>query len=161
VRQMQQAVESVDPLLPVAKFRTLDEVRGEAVATPRAQAQLLGTLAGLALLLAAVGLYGLVASSVAERTRELGIRLALGATSRQAIAAAAMPGLVLAGVGVVVGGVAARLTVSTLRHLVWGVSVADPLTFIAAIATVLGVALIATLVPALRIARLNPIKALR
>jgi ABC-type antimicrobial peptide transport system permease subunit len=72
-----------------------------------------------------------------------------------------MPGLVLAGVGVVVGGVAARLTVSTLRHLVWGVSVADPLTFIAAIATVLGVALIATLVPALRIARLNPIKALR
>jgi len=161
VRQMQQAVESVDPLLPVAKFRTLDEVRGEAVATPRAQAQLLGTLAGLALLLAAVGLYGLVASSVAERTRELGIRLALGATSRQAIAAAAMPGLVLAGVGVVVGGVAARLTVSTLRHLVWGVSVADPLTFIAAIATVLGVALIATLVPALRIARLNPIKAPR
>jgi len=75
VRQMQQAVESVDPLLPVAKFRTLDEVRGEAVATPRAQAQLLGTLAGLALLLSAVGLYGQAASSVAERTRELGIRL--------------------------------------------------------------------------------------
>ncbi len=99
VAQMQQAVESVDPLLPVAKFRTLDEVRGEAVATPRAQALLLGTLAGLALLLAAVGLYGLVASAVAERTRELGIRLALGATPRQAIAAVALPGLALAGIG--------------------------------------------------------------
>jgi len=161
VRQMQHAVESFDPLLPVAKFRTLDEVRGEAVATPRAQAQLLGTLAGLALLLAAVGLYGLVASSVAERTRELGIRLALGATSRQAVAAAALPGLVLAAVGVVVGGVAARLVVSTLRHLVWGVSVADPTTFVAAIGTVLCVAAIATLVPAMRIARVNPIRALR
>ena len=161
VKQMQLAVESVDPLLPVAKFRTLDEVRGEAIATPRAQAQLLGALAGLALLLAAVGLYGLVASSVAERTRELGIRLALGATSRQAVAAAALPGLTLAGIGVAVGGVAARLAVSTLRHLVWGVSVADPATFAAAIGTVLAVAAIATFVPALRIVRLNPIRALR
>ena len=161
VAQMQQAVESVDPLLPVAKFRTLDEVRGEAVATPRAQALLLGTLAGLALLLAAVGLYGLVASSVAERTRELGIRLALGATSRQAIAAVALPGLALAGVGAAVGGVAARLGASTLQHLVFGISVADPATFVVAIGTVLGVAAVATLVPALRIVRLNPIKALR
>jgi predicted permease len=161
VAQMQQAVESVDPLLPVAKFRTLDEVRGEAVATPRAQALLLGTLAGLALLLAAVGLYGLVAASVAERTRELGIRLALGATSRQAIAAVALPGLALAGIGAAVGGVAARLGASTLQHLVFGISVADPSTFIVAIGTVLGVAAVATLVPALRIVRLNPVKALR
>ena len=161
VSQMQKAVTSVDPLLPVVKFRTLDDVRGEAVATPRAQAMLLGTLAGLALLLAAVGLSGLVANGVAERTRELGIRLALGASLRQAMAFAVLPGLTLALVGVIVGGVAARLAASTLRHLVWGVSVADPLTFAAAIGTVLAVSAIAAIVPALRIVRLNPIKALR
>jgi predicted permease len=161
VAQMQQAVESVDPLLPVAKFRTLDEVRGEAVATPRAQALLLGTLAGLALVLAAVGLYGLVSSGVAERTRELGIRMALGASTRQAIASAALPGILLVAAGVTIGGIGARLAASTLQHLVWGVSVTDPLTFAAAIATVLAVAAIAALVPALRIARLNPIRALR
>jgi predicted permease len=161
VAQMQKAVATVDPLLPVVKFRTLDDVRGEAVATPRAQAMLLGTLAALALLLAAVGLYGLVANGVAERTRELGIRIALGASSRQAMASAALPGLALALVGVVIGGVGARLAASTLRHLVWGVSVADPLTFAAAIGTVLAVAALAALVPALRIVRLNPITALR
>jgi predicted permease len=161
IAQMQKAVASVDPLLPVVKFRTLDDVRGEAVATPRAQAMLLGTLAGLALLLAAVGLYGLVASSVAERTRELGVRMALGASPRQTIASAALPGFLLALAGVAIGGAAARLGASTLRHLVWGVSVADPLTFAAAIGVVLAVAAIAALVPALRIVRLNPIKALR
>jgi predicted lysophospholipase L1 biosynthesis ABC-type transport system permease subunit len=161
VAQMQKAVTAVDPLLPVVKFRTLDDVRGEAVATPRAQAKLLATLAAVALLLAVVGLYGLVASSVAERTRELGIRIALGASSRQAMAAAALPGFLLAVAGAAIGGVTARLGASTLRHLVWGVSVADPLTFAIAIATVLVVCGIAALVPALRIVRLNPIRALR
>jgi putative ABC transport system permease protein len=148
-------------MLPIAKFRSLDDVRGEAVATPRAQAFLLGTLAGLALVLAAVGLYGLVANAVAERRRELGIRIALGASSRQAVITAALPGFALAVAGVAIGGIAARVGASTLRHLVWGVSVADPVTFVVAIGLVLGVAAIAALVPALRIVRLNPLKALR
>jgi predicted permease len=161
VAQMQNAVASVDPQLPFTTFRTLDAVRGEAMAAPRAQAWLLGTLAGLALLLAAVGLYGLVANSVAERTRELGIRIALGATSRQAVVAAAVPGFALAIIGIVIGLIAARLGATTLRHLVWGVTVTDPLTFALAAGAVLMVAAIATLVPALRIVRLNPIKALR
>jgi hypothetical protein len=118
--EMQRAVEVVDPLLPFAKFRTLDDVRSEAVATQRSQTVLLGALAVLALMLAAVGLYGLVANAVAERTRELGIRLALGASVRQAIVVAAMPGVILAVVGVGIGTLAARLGATTLRHLVWG-----------------------------------------
>lgn len=159
--QMQRAVQSVDPLLPFAKIRTLDDVRRDAVATQRAQAWLLGTLATLALLLAAIGLYGLVANSVAERTRELGIRLALGASSSQAIWTAAVPGCALAAGGIVIGLVLARAAASVLQHMVWGVSVSDPVTFVVAATVVLAVALFAAFVPALQVVRLNPIRALR
>ena len=158
---MQRAVQSIDPMLPFAKFRTLDDVRGEAVAAERAQAVLLGAFAALALLLAAVGLYGLVASSVAERRRELAIRMALGATERQAVIVAAAPGLVLAIIGVSIGLVGARAAAAVLQHLVWGVSVRDPLTFAAAASAALLVATIGTLIPALRIVRLNPVRALK
>jgi len=159
--EMQRAVQSVDPLLPFAKFRTLDDVRGETLAMQRAQAMLLSVLATLALLLAAVGLYGLVATSVAARTRELGIRLALGATTPRAIVAAAGPGIVLSFVGVVIGLGAARLAVRIVQRFVWGVTTGDPLTFAATGAVVFAVAAFASLVPALRVVRLNPIRALR
>jgi hypothetical protein len=133
---MQRAVQGVDPFLPFAAFRTLEEIRGEAVASERAQATILGALAGLALLLAAVGLYGVVAI-------------------------AAWPGAALAAIGVVIGLAAARAGATTLGHLVWGVGVGDPLTFTVAGGLVLGVAVVAALVPSLRLARLNPITALR
>jgi hypothetical protein len=158
---MQRAVQSVDPLLPFAKFRTLDDVRSETLAQQRAQAVLLGSLALLALVLAAIGLYGLVANSVAERTRELGIRMALGATTTRASAAAAAPGITLAVIGIAIGLVAARGAVTMLRHFLWGVNESDPLTFASAAAAVFVVAVIAVTVPALRIVRLNPIRALR
>jgi len=158
---MQRAVETVDPLLPFAKFRTVDDVRGEALATERAQTLLVGALAGLAVLLAAVGLYGLVANAVVERTRELGVRLALGATPAQAIVAAAAPGAALALAGIAIGGVGARFGASLLRNLVWGVSTTDAATFGVAILAVSAVAFVAVLVPALRIVRLNPLRALR
>jgi predicted permease len=159
--QLERAVKAVDPLLPFAKVRTLDQVRHEAVATQRAQAMLLGILAVLALVLAGVGLYGLVASSVAERTREFGIRMALGATAAQAIAVAAAPGTVLAAIGVAIGLACARLGAGVMRSLVFGVTVSDPITFTLAGGAVFIVALVATLVPALRIVRLDPIRALR
>ena len=158
---MQRAVQRVDPQLPFAKFRTLDEVRGEAVAKQRAQATLLGSLAALALLLAAVGIYGLVANSVAERTRELGIRMALGATPMQTLRVAAAPGLVLGAAGVLIGLAVARAGSGVLQSLVWNVSVGDPMTFALAAGAVLLMAIVATLTPALRILRLNPVRALR
>jgi predicted permease len=158
---MQRAVQAVDPLLPFAKFRTLDDVRSETLAQQRAQAVLLGSLAVLALLLAAVGLYGLVANSVAERTRELGIRMALGATTCRASVAAAAPGVTLAAIGIAIGLAGARGAVTLLRHFLWGVKESDPLTFASASAVVFAAATIAAVVPALRIVRLNPIKALR
>ena len=158
---MQRAVQAVDPLLPFAKFRTLDTVRGEAVAKQRAQAMLLGSLALLALVLAAVGIYGLVANSVAERTRELGIRMALGATPMETLRVAAAPGLILGAAGVVVGLAAARAASRVMQSLVWGVSVRDPLTFGIAAGAVLIVAIVATPTPTFRILRLNPVRALR
>jgi predicted lysophospholipase L1 biosynthesis ABC-type transport system permease subunit len=161
VAGLTRSMSQVDPQLPFAKFRTIDDVRGEAVATPRAQALLLASLAGLALLLAAIGLYGLVANSVAERTRELGIRIALGATPTDTVRVAALPGVVYGGVGVAIGLALARVASSVMQHLVWGVTVGDPLTYAIAAGVVLLVAATATLVPSIRILKLNPIRALR
>ena len=161
VPAMTRAMEQVDPQLPFAKFRTIDDVRGEAVATPRARAVLLGSLAALALLLSAIGLYGLVANSVAERTRELGIRIALGATPVATVRVAALPGVVFGGIGLAAGLALARISSSVMQHLVWGITVGDPFTYALAAGVVLLVASVATLVPALRILKLNPIRALR
>ena len=127
---MQRALESVDPQLPFAGFHSMEDVRYRSLAQERFQAVLLGALAGLALLLAAVGIYGLIANSVAERTRELGIRLALGATVAQAMRAVALPGVALALAGVLAGSVLAGFATQLLRHLVWGVRPGDPLTFV-------------------------------
>jgi predicted permease len=159
--EMQRALHAFDPQLPFAKFRAVSDVRAEALAEQRAEAILFGSLSMLAIVLAAVGLYGLMASSVSERTRELGIRLALGASTQQAVVAAAAPGIGLGVAGIAIGLVAARLGSTVMRHLVWGVSAADPLTYAGAAAVVLAAAAVATLVPALRIVRLNPLRALR
>jgi predicted permease len=158
---MQRALESVDPQLPFAGFHSMEEVRYRSLAQERFQAVLLGALAGLALLLAAVGIYGLIANSVAERTRELGIRLALGATVPQAMRSVALPGVALALAGVLVGSVLAGFASQLLRHLVWGVRPGDPLTFVAVGLGLLAVAAAASFLPALRVARLNPAETLR
>jgi predicted permease len=158
---MQRALESVDPQLPFAGFHSMEDVRYHALAEERFQAVLLGALAGLALLLAAVGIYGLIASSVAERTRELGIRLALGATVPQAMRSVALPGVALALAGVAAGSVLAGFASQLLRHLVWGVRPGDPLTFAIVGLVLLGVAAAASFLPALRVMRLNPAETLR
>jgi predicted permease len=155
------AIHAVDPQLPIIEFRSMDEVVAGALPGQRFQTTLLATLAGLALVLSTVGIYGLMASAVAERRRELGIRMALGATLAQAIGAVALPALTLVLAGVVAGGLLAILASRALESMVWGVRLSDPLTFAAVAATFLLVAAGASLLPALRVARLDPTKALR
>jgi predicted permease len=158
---MQRALQSVDAQLPFAGFHSMEDVRYRALSRERFQASLLGALAALAMLLSAVGIYGLIANSVAERTRELGVRLALGATVAQAIRAVALPGVLLAAAGVAAGSVLAGFASRLLRHLVWGVRPGDPPTFAAVALGLLAVAAAASLLPALRVTRLNPATTLR
>jgi predicted permease len=155
------ALQSLDSSLPVSPVRTLDEVVGASLTQRRFNMTLLVVFAGIALVLAIAGIYGTVAYAVAQRTQELGIRVALGATSREIL------GLVLFGSlkpvfgGLAIGLVAAFALSRLLAGLVYGVSTTDPLTFIS-LPIVLGVvAFLAGLFPALRASRIDPLDALR
>jgi predicted permease len=154
-------VREIDPRLPFAAFRDLAEVEASALARERFLMTLLAALAGVAVLLVALGIYGLMASTVAERTRELGIRLALGATVAQALRAVTVPGAVLAGAGIALGIGLALASARLVRHLLWGVSATDPWTFAAAAAALALVAILASLGPGLRVLRLDPARTLR
>ena len=158
---VRQAIARVDPLLPVAKMESMAEVQADAIASQRFMMSLVLGLGGVALMLAAIGLHGLISSSVSERTRELGVRLALGASARHILADVVRPGLLLAAVGVAVGTGAALVTVRLMRAFVWGVTPTDPLTFGAVVVTLLFVALVASVIPALRVLRLDPALTLR
>jgi predicted permease len=159
--RVQAAVAAVDPLLPVAKFKTVDDLRGSITLDQRYRATLFSILAVLALLLAALGLSGLISQAVNERTHELGVRLALGANAGQAILTMVRPGLLLAVAGVAAGYGLSRIAAGMLEHLLWGVRPADPVTFVATSGILLLVAAIASLTPALRILRIDPAQTLR
>jgi predicted permease len=159
--QVQNAVASVDPLLPIARFKTMDDLRGRTTQRERYNATLFSIVAGLALLLAALGLAGLISQSVTQRTHELGVRMALGASARQAMLAMMRPGLLLAAAGVATGYVLSRFAVRFLEHLLWGVRPTDPTTFVVTAGILLLVAFIASMVPSLRILRIDPAQTLR
>ena len=158
-------VRSLDATLPVYELATLDRVMYEAVGKPRFIAFLLAVFAGLALLLAAVGIYGVISYAVAQRTRELGIRMALGAPAPAVRRLVMRDGLILATVGVVVGLGGAFALVgglsSQIAGILYDVPAADPATFAAVTAVVLVVAALACFVPALRATRVDPMIALR
>ena len=158
---MRAAVDAADPMLPFAQVRSMSEVQAEAMAMPRLMMSLLLTLAGAAVALAAVGIHGLISSSVTERTREMGIRMALGATTARAVRTVALPGVVLAAVGIVIGAIASRGATTLIESFVFGVRPTDPATYTAVAALFIAVAVIASVLPALRILRLDPAKTLR
>jgi len=158
---IRRAVASVDPLLPLASVSTMAELQSASLGQQRLLMTLLLALATATLVVAAIGIHGLIAASVAERTREMGIRLALGATFGHALRVLALPGIVLACVGTAAGLAGAAAAVPLIRHFVWGVSVGDPLTYAGVVAVLLAVATVASLAPALRILRLDPATTLR
>jgi len=159
--RVQSAIATADPLLPVAHFRTMDELRGRYTEAQSYLALLFSVLAGLAVLLAAVGLYGLIGRGIVERQQEIGVRLALGATSGQTMIEIMMPGLLLGLAGVVLGTALSIAAVRLLKSLIWGVQPGDPSTFLVTAAALLAITAAASLVPALRILRLDPAQTLR
>jgi putative ABC transport system permease protein len=160
-RQIEEEIRAIDPRQPFSAFRTMEETKMQSMAVERFQMTLLGTFAVIGLLLATAGIYGLVAYSVNQRAREFGIRMALGASTSSILRSVLGQGIVLAVVGVVIGAVAAVFATRVLQAFVWEVSTLDPATYIVVAAVLIAVAVIASLVPALRAVRLNPVSALR
>jgi putative ABC transport system permease protein len=155
------ALHQIDSNVAAADVRTMDEVVDASVAQRRFTMLLLAVFAGMALLLAAVGIYGVISYTVTERTQEIGIRMALGAERGDVLSMVVRQALVLAAAGILIGGGGAMLLARMMRNLLFGVRPSDPLTF-AAVAAVLGiVAIIAACVPGMRATRVNPVIALR
>jgi putative ABC transport system permease protein len=155
------AVQSVDPSLPVSSLRSLDQVIGASLAQRRFNMTLLVVFAAIALILAVAGIYGTVAYAVAQRVQEIGIRVALGATSREILRLVLLDALKPVIAGLVVGIAAAFALAGALDRLVYGVSTTDLTTFVALPALLGIVALTASWLPALRATRVDPIVALR
>ncbi|HEY7876657.1 MAG TPA: ABC transporter permease [Gemmatimonadaceae bacterium] len=154
-------VSALDPTLPVVGLRSMDDVFAVALARPRFLAELLAVFAGVALALAAIGTYGVLAYSVAERRREIGIRMALGASERGVLALILRQGMVLAAIGLAVGLGGALAVTRLVSSLLFDVQPTDPATYGAVGAFMLVVALVACLVPARRATRVDPLVALR
>ena len=145
----------------MANIRPMTEVVATALATPRLTGFLLGAFAAIALALAAVGIYGVLAYLVAQRTQEIGIRLAIGADRADVLRMILGQGLVLAAMGIVVGAVAAFGLTRLMQSLLYQVGAADPLTFATVPIVLLAVALVASYIPAVRATRVPPTIALR
>jgi putative ABC transport system permease protein len=154
-------VHSFDRDLAVVKMRTMTQLINSSVAGPEFNMVLLGGLAGLAILLAAIGVYGVLTYVVAEQTRELGIRMALGAEPRDIFGLILGRGARLAGIGAGVGLVAALALTRFMKSLLYGVSAIDPFTFFSVVALLVVVALAACYIPARRALTVEPMMALR
>jgi putative ABC transport system permease protein len=158
---VQQAIHTFDPAQSGAAAKTMDELLADSVAQPRFYSLLLGIFAALALTLAAIGIYGVISYAVTERTHEIGIRMALGAQSRDVLRLVVRQGMTLALVGVGLGLIGALATTRLLKNLLFDVSAADPLTFAAIVLLLATVAFIACYIPARRATKIDPLVALR
>ncbi len=160
-RSIRQEVRALDPHLPVAQVRTMQEVVNATMSGSRFMGVLLATFAAIALALSAIGIYGVLAYLVTRRTREIGIRLAIGAGRREVLRLVLGSGLTLAFVGLAIGMAIAALTTQFMRTLLHNVEPIDPPTFVAVAVLLSIVALLASLVPAWRATRVDPVVALK
>jgi predicted permease len=154
-------VRELDPNIPVANIRPMTEVVSTALATPRLTGFLMGSFAAIALMLAAVGIYGVLSYLVARRTHEIGIRLAVGADRSQVLGLVLKQGMLLAGSGIIAGVIAALLLTRLMQSLLYQVRPSDPITFGIVTVALVAVALVASAVPAYRATRVSPLVALR
>jgi predicted permease len=159
--QIRRVVQSIDGTLPIVRLRTMDDVFGASVSRPRLLTQLLGTFAGLALLLAAIGTYGILAYTVSERRREIGIHMALGATRGNVLNKILGQGIRLTGLGLVIGLIAAFGLTRLLQTQLFNVKPTDPLTMAAVAGFISLVAFVACYIPANRATRVDPMVVLR
>jgi predicted lysophospholipase L1 biosynthesis ABC-type transport system permease subunit len=161
VSVLRREAEALDPRIPLSNPRTLDDILGQAMSSTSFAMALLGAASGIALLLGIVGIYGVVSYVVSQRTREIGVRMALGATAPSVRGMVVRHGLLLAGVGALVGLLAAGALSSVLKSLLYGVTPTDPVTYGAVAAALVLVSLAATWIPAARAAAVDPARALR
>jgi putative ABC transport system permease protein len=158
---LRRAIQSIDPGVTLAQVGTMEQALALSVSQPRFDTMLLGLFAGIALLLAAVGIYGLIAYSVAQRTHEIGVRMALGAARADVVRMVVRQGARLAAIGIVLGLGGALALTRLLKTMLFGIGVTDALTFLAAPLGMMLVVLLATFVPAIRATRISPVVALR
>ena len=158
---VRQEVHAVDPDLPVSNIGSLETIIAESISQPRFYMLLLATFASVALVLAAIGIFGVLSYTVSQRTREIGIRMALGAPGRSVVTLIVRQAMVLVASGVAAGTIAALLASQAMTKMLFSVKPTDPVTFAGVAAGLAGVALLASYLPARRATRVDPIVALR
>jgi putative ABC transport system permease protein len=158
---VREAIRSVDPTLPTYNLKTMDDVVATSAAPRRLPMMLLSAFAGVAMLLAMLGIYGVTSYYVTQRTHEIGIRMALGAQLNQILRLVLKQGLVLVVLGIVIGAVGSWLTTRLLKSLLYEVSTTDSVTFMVIAVLLILVALLACYIPARRATKVDPMVALR
>ena len=159
--QMQRALASADPGLPFSGFYGMSDLMAQTLSTQRIEVALLSAMAGLALLLSAVGIFALVSGMVAQRTREIGIRIALGSSVRQTMVHVAGSGVRASAYGLILGLVLCTAVLRVMHSVLYGISVYDAPTIVSVVLALASVTLLASSIPVLRIARIDPARTLR
>jgi putative ABC transport system permease protein len=159
--QIRHEIQSIDPGLPVFNVVSMNDILDRSLASRRFSAELVGGFAGLALLLASIGIYGLLAYMVGQRSREVGLRMALGARRGDVLKLFLQKGVMLAGVGITAGVVFSASTASMMASLLYGIRPHDPAVFLVVPLLLLAVAVLASYLPARRATKISPIVALR